>query len=502
MPPSERPAVQNRCFLANVLLAVASAVVASQASAEDARSQQFRRQVVLQAAAADEMADDRLVRVTLDADLYDATEPSLANLRVEHERGASVPFLVQEARGSETRTVRSTWQPKSTAAQPETVDGSDRLLVTLTLDEKAAVPTGLRIVTPLKNFEQTVLVESSADGEAWVPCGEAGLIFDYSQFIDIRNDELRLPATEHRFFRLTITEPTLEQESQLLEISRRLQGDREASRDERTRVERVPFRIDRVEFWAEAAESIASTPLTQVYSPQEVAEHEEDQTQQTVVEISMRREPLTSLTLVTSSRNFSRRVEVQASDDASEGSWKKLAETTLASINFQGFQRESLKVAFPETRSRQYRLVIDNRDGTPLEVTGVLAEGRVHTVVFLAEPQQRYSLVYGDDVTQQSSHDTAVLTELLAKGFVPEEAGLSEPVAEASDPPPATPWWQRFANRWVLTAVAALLVAALGWGLVQAAKRVDGVADEAATGHFDQQASGGGGTPGSVRGGE
>ena len=57
--------------------------------------------------------------VTLDADLYDATEPSLANLRVEHERGASVPFLVQEARGSETRTVRSTWQPKSTAAQPE-----------------------------------------------------------------------------------------------------------------------------------------------------------------------------------------------------------------------------------------------------------------------------------------------------------------------------------------------------------------------------------------------
>ena len=77
--------MQNRCFLANVLLAVASAVITSQASADDARSQQFRRQVLLQAAEADAMADDRLVRVTLDADLYDATEPSLANLRVEHD---------------------------------------------------------------------------------------------------------------------------------------------------------------------------------------------------------------------------------------------------------------------------------------------------------------------------------------------------------------------------------------------------------------------------------
>jgi hypothetical protein len=465
--------VKNRSFLAKLLLVAASAAIASRATAEDARSQQFRRQVVLEAASGDRKADDRLVRITLDAELYDTTEPSLSNLRVEDQEGASVPFLVQEARGTEARTVRSTWQAKSTTARPETVDGSERLLVTLTLDEKAAVPTGMRIVTPLKNFEQTVFVESSADGDTWTACGEAGLIFDYAQFIDIRNDELRLPPTEHRFFRLTITEPTLEQESQLLEISRRLQQDREASRDERTRVERVPFRIDRVEFWAETEESIVGTPVTQVYPPQEVAELEEDQTQQTVVEVTMRREPLTSLTLETNSRNFSRRVEVQASDDASEGSWKKLAETTLASINFQGFQRESLKVAFPETRSRQYRVVIDNRDATPLEVTGVTPEGRVHTLVFLAEPQERYSLVYGNDVTHGSSHDTAVLSELLAKGFLSEEAELGEAVAEAAYPPPAKAWWQRFANRWVLTAVVAMLVAALGWGLVQAAKRVD-----------------------------
>ncbi len=449
--------------------------VGAQASGAD--SVQVRRDVLVDVAAEGERGGERLLTVRFDADVYDHTSPDFSNVRVEDDRGQSVAFNLGEVRGTDSRTVRSTWKPKTTSARREEVDGEERLFVTLTLDEDAAIPTGLTILTPLHNFEQTVVVESSSDGEAWVACGDAGLIFDYARFIDIRNDELSLPETKDRFFRLTIARPTLDEEARLLEITRRLQGDREASRDESTRIERVPFRIDGVEFFRETSEAVASTPLTQVYAAGDLTVIEDPESQQTIVQITSQREPLTSFTLATPSRNFSRGVVVQVLEEGSDDAWRPLAESRLSYVDFQDFQRESLKVAFPPTRERAYRLVIDNGDNPPLEVAGVEAEGRMHAVVFLAESERSYQLVYGDEVERPVSQDSAVLKELLDKGFAPQEGRLGEPRREQPEAAPR-PWWEPFTNPWTLILVAAALVVLLGRGLVAAAKRVDGLSQE------------------------
>lgn len=436
---------------------------------------QTRRDV--RVAEAEEGGSERLIAVRFDADVYENTAADFANVRVEDERGQSVAFDLQEVRGTDSRTVRSTWQPKTTSARREEVDGEERLFVTLTLDEKAALPNGLKILTPLQNFEQTVVVETSADGESWVACGDAGLIFDYARFIDIRNDELSFSETKDRYFRLTITRPTLDEEARLLEITRRLQGDREASRDESTRIERVAFRIDSVEFFRETSEPVASAPLTQAYAAGDLTVREDPETQQTIVQFASQREPLTSLTPTTPSRNFSRRVVVQVLEDGSDDTWRRLVESRLSHVDFQGFQRKALEVAFPATRTRAYRLLIDNGDNPPLEITGVEPEGRMHAVVFLADSERQYQLVYGDDVERPVSQDSAVLKELLAKGFAPQEGRLGAPRREQPEALPR-PWWEPFTNPWTLILVAAALVVILGRGLVAAAKRVDGLSQE------------------------
>ena len=74
------------------------------------------------------------------------------------------------------------------------------------------------------------------------------MIFDYSQFMDVRNDSLELaPANTDgglvAHLRILIDDVTKEQQSQLLELTRRLHGEKETDRSERVTIVRQPFRM-------------------------------------------------------------------------------------------------------------------------------------------------------------------------------------------------------------------------------------------------------------------
>src|SRR3989304_5567572 len=109
-------------------------------------------------------------------------------------------------------------------------------------------PTGFRIVSPLRNFEQRVRgFGLDATGTEKSLVGDA-LIFDYSPYMDGSQNEISLPVNSHRRFRVVVDGVTSDQDSQLLELTRRLRSGREEERQERTRIQRRPFRIDRIEF--------------------------------------------------------------------------------------------------------------------------------------------------------------------------------------------------------------------------------------------------------------
>src|SRR5262249_26261559 len=119
-------------------------------------------------------------------------------------------------------------------------------------DDKHPRPNGLSLITPLRNFEQRVRVYTSDDGKDWQPAGDEAVIFDYSRYMDVRSDSVPFPETARRHFRIVVDDVTAEQQSQLVALTRRLQGADETERTEQVVVDRRPFRIDRVEFWREA----------------------------------------------------------------------------------------------------------------------------------------------------------------------------------------------------------------------------------------------------------
>jgi hypothetical protein len=191
--------------------------------------------------------------------------------------------------------------------------------------------------------------------------------------------------------------------------------------------------------------------------------------------VETRREPLTSFRIGTTSRNFSRRVQVQVEHvNGVNREWRTIGENTLSRIDFGMQHREELAVSIPESRQTSYRILIENRDSPPLKIDAVGAEGPVYEAVIFADPGGQYSLAYGDARATAPEYDLAALRSLLESGVEPLRASLgsAQPTAAAGQPRP-TSWADLLNNPALLISLVVVLVIALGWGLYHAVKRVD-----------------------------
>lgn len=418
------------------------------------------------------LKQEELLAITLDTEVFAATQDDLADVRLRDAEEKPVPYLLRKLQTTRARAVRTTWPARDPSARPLD-DGGLEITVRFDDDEKRPHPNGLTLISPLRNFTQRVRVLTSANAEQWEPAGEETVIFDYSRYMDVRSDSVSFPETGRRYFRIVIDDVTVEQESELLALTRRLQGAEEIERTEQVTVDRRPFRIERIDFWREEhQERVTGDEKT----PYPVAEHrvEEDREKhRTIIRVDTRRQPLTSLELETPDRNFSRHavVEVEMAQGVTRN-WQKIGEATLSRVDFKSLKRDELSISFPESRQAQYRIVIDNRDSPPLTVAGISAEGNVYEVLYLAEPDGHDQLIYGAADAERAAYDTAAIQELLRNGFQPSRAELGTEGPSAGGPPPFK-WSKLLNNPLLLGGAVIVLVIALGWGLYRAVKRMD-----------------------------
>ncbi|TWU30431.1 DUF3999 family protein [Bythopirellula polymerisocia] len=424
---------------------------------------------------------EELVAAQLDSDIYAATRAGYPDLRVLKGSEEEAAFLVRKTTTKVGRKVKQVWTAEDISLHPLD-DGGLEITFRIDLEKHPEQPQGIRLITPLRNFEHRVRIESSADGKIWQPLVEDGLIFDYSQFMDVRNLSIELPTSqgkERSWIRITIENVTQEQQSQLLELSRNLSGDEETSRTERQTIKRQPFRIDRIELWHDEMR-LDTVRNKRVVYPLTVERIEQDsEAHETLVYLKSRREPLTRLTLDTADRNFSRSARVEVRRDISEKeSWQAIGTANLTHLDFRSLKRKSLSINFPEHRETEYRLVIENRDSPPLGVKNVTARGNAYEVVFLAAPKVDYRLAYDSKTLDPPNFDTVALSASLKEGFAPVDATLGEAVESDVAPEPGEPLLKRILNDGpVLTAIIAVLVVLLAVGLYRATRNLDGVGE-------------------------
>jgi hypothetical protein len=369
---------------------------------------------------------EEIVSVALDSDVYARTRDGFPDLRLLDETGRDVPYVLERVEESRPRQERGICKSKVVSLR-ELAGGG--LEIQVTLDETAPSARGLTIHTPLRDFEHRVRVFGSPDGAEWIPLGGEALIFDYHRFIDLGNHDVALPANDYKHFKLIIDHVVDARESPLRILTHARGANGENSEAETTVIETRPFRIDRIELWRLLKREGPRERLIASYPVASFRSTDDAEGKRTRIVVQTRREPLSALILETLSQNFRRHAAVRL--PAMSGikmNWVDAGHGTIEQIQFRDFRRESLRLDFPEVRSDQYEIVIDNGDGPPLAIQGVRGEGSVHRLVFLAKAGQRYRMAYGSSTVEPPRYDaSAVLAPLRAK-YPTSKARLGGPI--------------------------------------------------------------------------
>jgi hypothetical protein len=423
--------------------------------------------------------EEEIVAFPLDSDIYAATRDGFPDVRVLDDAQTEAPYQIEpEVEYQEDRTRQS--------AHVEDIrlrEEASSIEVKLRLPKDYPAAEGFSFSTPQVNYERKVRVFGSDDGATWKPLVTDGIIFDYSRYMDVANRDVALPQNSFRQFRLVLEDVVDEKESPYKELTRTFRGGKEEERKEATRIERRAFRIDRITFfWHVTRQHVQKAkkseyPLAGLEKQEDAANHE------TILHVRTRREPLTSFTLQTRSRNFNRRavVEVPVVRGVTT-EWNAIGKATVSNFRFRSVRREQLSVAFPEHRREEYRIVIRNEDNPPLDITGVKgvkAEGNVYRAVFLAQEGKSYRVFYGSETAQSPRYEAATVLATLREKYQPSEARLGKEVENAAFQAEPGLALRNLLNNWFfLGAAICVMVAVLAWGLFRAGRHLEGLPKE------------------------
>ena len=324
-----------------------------------------------------------------------------SELRVRDSKGRDIPYAFRAAKTRVVDEVKD-WRELKVTRVTET-DG--RLVVDAEFPAGSSNPErflALKVATPLTDFEQSV--EVSSEG---VPLA-SGVLCDYRKFADLRVTEMPLEASYRRTLTVTFAKPTSEAAAAAFERTIRENGEGKLeAKSVRESVVNRPFRIDSL--------SVA-VPRTRVRfeaaPPMEVLTactvETDAKAKKTVLETSVFGLPMTAIAVNATDRYFSRKVAVFRRMDAR---WHPLTTGRISAVNLPGEKKSNLEIAFGrEVRETALRVEIENDDNPPLSLDDLPVSFKVtrYDVVFIAEPDESYSLVVVNSA-ERPRYDEAIL---------------------------------------------------------------------------------------------
>ena len=411
-----------------------------------------------------------VVSVTLDAHVFENSQPQLADVRVLDCAGREVPHVILPERDYvfEQRYTPRGATLKSLEQLPE-----GGLAVVCEIGRTNAVSLSqATLQTPLRNYEQTVTVYIQDGKGGWQPVKGAEPLFDYSRFADVKKETVDLPLLTNRLFRLVIGQADDTSFSAYTSVAEESDGGQKVQRQfRRYHVERRPFRIDSVTFRDTERVAVAKQKQERVAVLNPEVKEETDR-KTTTLTFPAGRYPVVGVALVPEQQNFERKVTV---DCPGSGGWRVLANGVLSRSRLPGMTpSDHFEVGFNETRTEQLRVQIRNDDNPPLTFGkgGVTLVRQVYSAVFIAEKGERYRFVYGNPEVQAPPVYEQGVVAYLNRGQKTLTWKMS-PAPEGAVTYGATVCVRQFLVKHGMLLLSVLVMAALGLLILRAVRHVE-----------------------------
>ena len=385
-----------------------------------------------------ELGSEALVELPLDREVFEASSPGEADLRmVEADGLGEVAYqLVAQSGRLERQSLQGKIRDLGHVADEHSTFVVD-------LGQTGNLHNQVEILTDSQNFQRQVTIETSRDGLVWAQLEEGTEIFDFTvkeRGFNATNTEVAYPESSLRYLRVNIING----------------GER-------------PLNIS-----GATVSSVQYQPAVETAYPAEIIGRTEDADARTsVTEFDLGSEglPTNRVSLRTSSVNFHRTASVEGSNDRQ--TWMPLSgDVDLYSYRTAKFVGDSLDIAYGEATSRYLRLVIQNRDDPPLTVEGIDVSGIARRVLFKGQPGAVYALYYGNSEAGAPAYD---LERLLP--YLDTENPIAATLGPQQDNPqfagPQTPASEGYP--WLIpagVAVAAVVLAAILFGIFRQVRKV------------------------------
>lgn len=346
----------------------------------------------------------------IDGDIYKWTNNDFTDLRIFDTDNKEVPFLLRYITANDTDTVHYSVnvEMENLVELPE-----NRMALIFKRNEKDSIPSELFIQTPVINFEKSVSVYGSNDSKVWSTLKEKELIFDYSQFVDVRNTTVRFEKKNFIYYKVAIDNVRQVKLSPFSEIVSE-SGDGAVKKKYTTFIEKQEkFRLEQISFFGYAQNIRYGERQKNIYKITIASLVEDTIEKITEMQLISNREPLQKLTLTVKEPNFRRNISLDGTNDTTDKpQWQQLGNSDIYSIKTGAFHNEKLDIALNGTyRFLKYRLKISNKDNAPLDVEAVSAEGNANEVLFFHRNKLNFKVFYGCNDVNAPQYDVAFVLE-------------------------------------------------------------------------------------------
>lgn len=424
-------------------LGSAAAVFAGDARAQGLPIHEWshRSPVVLKAAPA-----GGLVEFPLTPEIFDASLGDLSDLRLVTSDGAEVGFVITFPEEGAVRT------PIPVKLINRAYDPGKFSQVTADFSTKV-LKNRIEVLTPGTNFRRRVRIEGSDNGNQWVVIRDGALVFRFEGAADSGATEkhgVDLPATNHRFLRVTVHNGS----------------------DDLERIDPVTvmaFQIER-----RRAETV-HVPISKTL----VSENAKERATEIALDLGARNLPLHELSLLFSDANFHRRVTVSGRNEEKSAvkipteaggarsmsvdvPWKPLRHASLYRLAGAADEKEeSLAINLRGTNYRHLLVRVENRDDPPLSFEGAAVTSALVRAAFQHKGGGEFFVYAGNPGARRPEYDLLRYAERLRKEGV--TGAVLGPIEPNPARPPArdVPWSER--HKWLLWAALALGAAVLAY---------------------------------------